>query len=711
MSVTTNGNVPRPESLLRFSRCRRLPVTLQNESSECALACLAMIASYHGRRTNLGDLRRQFRISLTGSSVASMARIAASMNLAARSVRLEPEELRQLARPAILHWRLNHFVVLAAVRKRGAIIHDPARGRRFIAWPDVSRFFTGVAIELTPTRHFEHKDDLNKVRLRDLWTSSSGLGTSLLQILFLSAVLQVFSLLSPLINQLVVDDAIARNDGEFLVAILIGFALLLVSQAIVQVLRSSALMYMSQSLAFQLRSNLLRHLLRLPADFFERRHIGDVMSRLESMQPVQNLLSTAVITVVLDGMLAIAMLVVMFLYSPTLAGLVVAVSAIALIARQASFPFVRRLTEERLHLDAKLQSVLLESVRAIRTIKLFNNEMDRHLLWQNSYADTTNVGIRLQRFGIAATASSTLLFGALDLAVFYVGAHAIMSGAMTLGMLFTFQAYRTQFTARVGALINQYFLFRTVGVHLERLADIVHTRPEPALELDAHNSVHLSGRVEIRNGRFRFGDNLPWLFDGIDLAVEKGERLAIVGQSGCGKSTLLKLLVGLHSLSDGVIAFDGIAISSLGVNRVRQQVAAVMQDDRLLSGSIADNICFFDDTPSHQRIAEAATLAHILDDIKRMPMGFQTLIGDMGSTLSGGQRQRLLLARALYRKPRLLLLDEGTANLDTATEKAVLESLASLEMTQIIVAHRGAAIAACDRVLQLSEGGLQQIRG
>lgn len=669
-----------------------------------------MIASYHGHRTSLGALRRQFRISLAGSSVASIVRTAASMNLSARSVRLEPGELKRLARPAILHWRMNHFVVLAAIRKRGLIVHDPARGRRFVTWPDVSRFFTGVAVELTPTRHFEQKDRQEKVRLRDLWHGSSGLGTSLLQILFLSAVLQLFSLLSPLINQLVVDDAIARNDGEFLLAILIGFSLLLLSQAAVQVLRSTALMYMSQSLAFQLRSNLVRHLLRLPADYFERRHIGDVMSRLESMLPVQNILSHAVITVVLDGLLAIAMLVVMVLYSPTLAGLVVATSAIAHVARQVTFPYVRRLTEERLHLDAKLQSVLLESVRAIRTIKLFNNEADRHTLWQNSYADAANIGIRLQRYGIVATASASLLSGALDIAVFYVGAHAIMSGAMTLGMFFAFQAYRVQFSTRVGALINQYFLFRTVGVHLERLADIVHSRPEPAIAAQAYSAAHLSGKVVIRNGRFRFGDNLPWLLDGIDLVVEQGERVAIVGQSGCGKSTLIKVMVGLHSLLDGSIEFDGVAIASLGVNRVRQQVGVVMQDDRMLSGTIADNICFFDETPSIERLVEAARLAHILVDIKRMPMGFQTLIGDMGSALSGGQRQRLLLARALYRKPRVLMLDEGTANLDLVTEKAVLESLATLDMTQIIVAHRGAAIAACDRVLHLTGGRLQQVR-
>lgn len=668
-----------------------------------------MISSYYGRRQSLATLRRQFRVSMTGSSVSSISRMAQQIGFSTRAVRVNLQDLKKLRCPAMLHWQLDHFVVLNKVRRKGLVVHDPARGKRFVCWSDVSRYFSGVAVEFTLSAQFEPGNDIQRVRLRDLWSKSQGLGSSLLQIFLLSALLQFFSLLAPLVNQMVVDDAIARNDGDFLVAILLGFGLLLASQTAVQALRSTALLHFSQMLAFQLRSNLLLHLLHLPTDFFERRHVGDVVSRLNSIAPVQQLISSAVVSVVLDGLLAIGTVAVMYLYSPPLTALVIAATCLAFLARLLTFPYVRRLTEEKISADAKLHSVLLESIRAIRTIKLFNRESERHTYWQNTFIDATNIGIQLQKFGITAAAGSGLLLGVLDLAVFYVGANAVMSGTLTLGMLFSFQAYRTQFSTRLDALIGQFFLFRTTGVHLERLADIVQTEPDADSTAFAIQPSAIRGKVEVRRGRFRYGADLPWLLNDVNFVAEPGERIALVGKSGCGKSTFLKVLVGLYPLSGGDIAFDDIPVSTNGMQLMRRHIGTVMQDDRLLSGTIADNICFLDEAPDENMLIEVATRAQILADVQRLPMGFDTLVGDMGSVLSGGQRQRILLARALYKQPKMLLLDEGTANLDTDTERKLLNSLAELDITQILVAHRPAAIAACDRVVLVSDGRLRQL--
>lgn len=693
-----------PTSALRFSFRSRLPVLLQNEVAECGLACIAMIASYHGHRTTLTELRQRYCVSITGSTVRAISAIADGVGLTCRPLRTELRELKRVRPPAVLHWQLDHFVVLRSVRRGGIVVHDPARGKRVLSWNDASRFFTGVVVEMTPGSSFEKKDDVERVRIRDLWTKCTGLGVSLAQILLLSAMLQLFTLLTPLVNQLVVDEAIAKADGDFLIAILAGFALLLIAQTAVEALRASSAMYLGQILSFQLRSNLLKHVIALPVVFFEKRHIGDVVSRIGSLAPVEHLMTSAMVTMLLDGVLAIATFIVMFLYSPTLAVVVAGISLLGLAARTVAFPYVRRLTQEKVHSEAELQSVLLESIRAIRAIKLFGRESQRHAFWQNAFVDATNVGIQLQKLGIATNAGSRLMQGSMELAVFFIGAKAVMGGTMTLGMLFAFQAYRLQFTARVSELIGQLFVFRTAGVHLERLADLVHASVETGKPGAGLGSVLLCGEIELRGARLRYGDDQPWVLDGVDVRVEPGERVAIVGRSGCGKSTLLKALVGLHPLQEGELLYDGVPAMSLGVQQLRKQIGVVMQDDRLLSGTLADNIAFYDEEPDMDRIIEVANLTHIHAEIRTMPMGYHTLIGDMGSALSGGQKQRLLLARALYRKPRILFLDEGTANLDIRSEQLVLEALAKLDITQIIVAHRPAAVDACDRIIRLEKG-------
>jgi len=700
---------PPPVDRLNFAFTSRLPVILQNEVSECALACLAMVSAFYGHRSSLSELRRRFHIAITGSTVSSIATMAGELGLRARSLRLELDELGQLRRPAILHWRMDHYVVLRAVKRRGLVIHDPACGRRNVSWSMASRYFSGIAVELHPSRAFVPKATPERVRFRDLWSRTKGLGTSLGQMLLLSTILQVFALISPLVNQLVVDEAISKNDGDFLFALIVGFGLLLVLQTGVEALRGTVGMYFSQMLSFQLRSNLLQHLFRLPPSFFERRHVGDIVSRLGSLGPIQALISSVVITVLLDGTLAIATLVVMFLYSPTLAWLVVGINVLGFLTRLASFPYVRRLTEEKIYSDAELQNVLLESIRAMREVKLFGREAERHNFWQNAFIDSANLGIQLQKFGVAASAGSRLLFGALDLLVLYAGAMAVISGSLTLGMLFAFQSYRQQFGSRMAALINEYFGFRTVGIHLERLADIVHTDPElPGLGPTDANRV-LSGGLELRGVRFRYGDDQPWILSDVDLKISPGERIGIVGSSGGGKTTLLKLLVGLDRPTEGDILYDGATMTDRLVPIVRRQIGVVMQDDQLLTGTLADNISFFDDTPDLERVRSAAETACIAQDIHAMPMGFQTLVGDMGSSLSGGQRQRVLLARALYKEPRILILDEGTANLDEKNESRILRNLESLAITQVVVAHRQAAIAACDRLIAISGGVATEI--
>lgn len=702
-------NKPGDISKLNLFRSEKLPVILQAEIAECGLACLAMIAGYHGHNIGLHELRRRVVVSQSGTNLEFVAKIAEQLGLMARPVRLEMEDLKLLKKPAILHWGLNHFVVLKAVNRKSITIHDPANGKRTILLGEVSKLFTGVAVEFTPSADLEPREVKEKVKLWDLWSRMTGFLGTAIQILVLTLILQVFSVIAPLVNQLVIDNAITSGDTNFLSLVIFGFFLLLLLQTVVEVLRYYVGMYFSSLLNFQMRSNVLKHLLRLPANFFEKRHVGDITSRMRSLKPVQELFTNAFIIVFLDGIMVFITFTVMYLYSPMLAGVVLGVFALSFGVRLAAFPYILRIKEEQIQKDASLNTILLETIRGARAIKIFGRERERHSLWQNTFADSMNVGLTLERFNIIGKSTRNFVFGSLDLGVFFLGAMLVINQQLSLGMFFAFQAYRLQFGNRATSIVELYFSFRTVGLHLERLADIIYADPEVGIDKKFEDQQELTGLIEVRKLRFRYGDNEQWVVNDVSFTINPGDRVALVGPSGGGKTTLLKILIGLEQPVEGEVLYDGRPISRTGTRAIRHQIGVVMQDDRLLSGSLYDNIGFFDPEIDTERVEQCAKLAHVHQEIMDMPMGFESLIGDMGSILSGGQKQRVLLARALYRDSSFLFLDEGTANLDLRTEQQVISELSKMKQTQVVVAHRKGAISHCNRFLKVEGGSIQEI--
>lgn len=608
-------------------------------------------------------------------------------------------ELAQLKLPAILHWNMNHFVVLAEAGNRKVVVHDPARGRRTLGPDEISRCFTGVALELVPTPEFQPKESKPKARLRDFWTLIQGLGFTILQLFLLSLLLQCFALLAPLVNQLIVDEAIARQGIDLLGTLVLGFAVLVLIQSGIRLLRSYVAMYLENHMTFQMRTNLLYQLLRLPHSFFEKRHVGDIVTRFGSLMPVQQLLTSGLMRAVLDLLMAVGALIIMLVYSPFLAAIVVAGLVTQFIAQLISFPYVRRMTELGIQTSADTETHFLESIRASRSIRLFGREDLRLSTWQNLFAEQLNAGVRLTRFNAWATASQALVSSGEKLLVLYFAARSIIGGQMTVGMLFAFMSYRGSFVLAATGLLSNFFQWRMVGLHLERLSDIVQTEPEQASSFIEKPSRAFSGSVKVEGLQFRYGDQEPWVLSRVSFEVEPGERVVIVGPSGSGKSTLIKLLAGLYTPDKGTILYDGRSLQYWGVKCVRSNLGVVMQDDRLLSGSLADNISFFDPQPNRSRIETCARAASIHEEIMKMPMGYSTLVGDMGSALSSGQIQRMLLARALYPDPSILLLDEGTANLDSENEEKVIQTLTNISASQIIVAHRSRVISSADRVI------------
>jgi ATP-binding cassette subfamily B protein RaxB len=533
-----------------------------------------------------------------------------------------------------------------------------------------------------------------------------GLKRVLLQILVLSVVLQAFTLALPYYMQIAVDQALPALDHNLLLVLALGFGLFTLINAAADLLRSFVLLTAGTSLSFGVTANVARRLLRLPIRWFEKRHVGDILSRFQSVQPIQQALTQGAVAALLDGAFAIFALLVMAFYSAALTGLALLAFGLYALVRWVSFSFQREAQEGAIVTTAKVQSTLIETLKGMTVVRLFNHETMRHAMWQSRFTDSMNAGVRLARVGIWQTAASGLIFGLEAIAAVWLAVGFVIDGGFSIGMVFAYMAYKTLFLTRVASLIDQSVAFRMLGLHLERISDIALADEDPSFGPGAEGHTPFQGRLALRGVAFRYSPSDPLVLTGVDLAVEPGAHIAITGPSGGGKSTLAMIILGLIEPESGELLIDGLPIARFGHKSYHGQIAAVLQDDHLFAGSIADNIALFDDVPDSGRILEAASAAAIHDDIVAMPMGYETLVGDMGSTLSGGQKQRVLLARALYRRPVLLVMDEGTSHLDDALEARVNAAVSALGITRIIIAHRAETIANAGSVFVLDKGRL-----
>jgi ATP-binding cassette, subfamily B, bacterial CvaB/MchF/RaxB len=689
---------------LHFGWGKRLPVVLQTEAAECGIACLAMIAGFHGHFTDLADLRRRYGMAQMGATLVDVMRVADALGFAGRPLRLELDEVVQLSLPCIVHWDLNHFVVLAEAKANAFVIHDPAAGMRRMGREEFSRHFTGVALELTPTAAFAPAKATARLPLRALLARITGVRRSLTHLFLLAVAIELFAILSPLFMQWVVDHALVTANQDLLLTLVLGFGLLLVLQTALNAMRDWIGMVFGASLKLQGRANLFSHLIKLPASYFESRYLGDIVSRFGSQETILTAITTDVVDVIMDGILSVITLIIMIIIAPALAWIVIAAVAIYAALRWATYTPLRHASAETIVWAARRDSHFLETMRGMKTIKLMNGENNRRVNWLNLLVETLNRQLATQKMQLAFRAARTLLFGLLALLIVWLGAKMVLDTSLTIGVLLAFIAYTNQFVARVSALINKLVDLQMLHLHADRLADIALFETEPHSEPRAWVGSIGAPAVEVRDLKFRYGVNDPMVLDGVSFHVAAGESVAIVGASGCGKTTLLKILASLIAPTSGEILIDGRPVSLLGLSNYRDMIGVVMQDDQLFAGSIADNIAFFSDRPDFAMIEHCARQAGIHNDISAMPMAYSTLIGDMGTILSGGQKQRVVIARALYQSPRILLLDEATSHLDVALESTVNEAIRKSGATRIIVAHRPETIRSADRVIEIRKG-------
>lgn len=685
---------------------------LQTQAAECGLACIGMIANFFGHEVDMVSLRRRFNTSLKGATLADLMNVANRLGLGSRALRLEIDSLEKLKVPCILHWELSHFVVLKSVGKRGILIHDPARGIREVGFDEVSTSFTGVALELTPSASFKPIVEKETVSLWNLLAGVQGIKSAFTQVLILSIALEVFGILTPFYMQWVMDHVLVSADADLLTLLGIGFLLVVVFQNAITALRTWVITWLSSIVSVQWTANVMSHLLGLPMAWFEQRHVGDVVSRFGSIASIQNTLTSRSITTILDGVMTIATLVMMFVYEPTLSWLVLGLFAAYALIRWAAYRPFRRANEDQIAYSARGQSQLLESIRGAQAIKIANKQDMRVASYTNATVDIANQAVAVQRLSISFSTLQSTIGGIGRVVLIWLAAREVLHGGFSAGMLMAFVGFSDQFQSRASGLINTVIDFRMLRLQGERLGDIVLTDIEENREpsADYPSVANELPTIEVNALRFRYGETEPWVLNGCSFSIKPGESVALIGPSGGGKTTAAKLLLGLLVPAEGSVLVNGIDIRKIGLERYRDMIGCVMQDDILFAGSIADNISFFDPDADQSWVEHVAKLAHVHDDVAAMPMGYHTLVGDMGSSLSGGQRQRVLLARALYRKPSILVLDEATSHLDVERERRINEEIRALRVTKVIIAHRPETIRAADRVILLANGIAREVR-
>jgi len=687
---------------LNFSLRNKTPVILQSEASECGVACLAMVAGHYGLNIDLFTFRERFGSSAQGVTLLSLSHIADRAGMKSRALALDLDEIKQLKLPCVIHWGMNHYVVLTKVRKSSFVVHDPAMGKRVIGLQEMSNFFTGVAFELWPDKSFKQEKAKTRLKLIDLMRNIVGLKGTLIKIFAFSVVIEAIGLLLPIGTQMVTDHVIMAHDQSLLAVICIGLVSFTLFRTFISMLRAWTSLTLNTLTNIQWKTTLFDHLAGLPLAFFEKRHLGDIQSRFTSLDTIRSVFTNSIVTGVIDSIMTVGLLVMLTLYGGWLVWVVVGFTACYAIMRLATYRFYRRVSEEQVIKGARSSSHFMETLYGIATIKALNLKNIRSKHWLNINIEACNAGIKQTRFDMMFSGVNTFISSLDQVVILWLGAIMVIDNNMTLGMFMAFNAYRGQFSQRASSLIDLFMQTRMLSLHNERLSEIVFTEPEtemPVRRIFDHNS---AVELQVKNLSYQYDPFSQPIFSNLSLTIAPGESIALVGPSGIGKTTLLKVMCGLLAPTSGDVYANNLDINKIGLNNYRLSTACVLQENRLFSGSIAENISCFEENIDQEFVEQCARHSNIHDEIMKMPMGYETLVGELGLGISGGQKQRLLIARALYRKPSILFMDEATSHLDISNESHINQAISNLSITRVIVAHRPSTIASADRVIDLS---------
>ncbi|MGH1342804.1 MAG: peptidase domain-containing ABC transporter [Nannocystales bacterium] len=683
---------------------RRLERVQQLTATDCGAACLAMVLRYYGRETPLDEVRDSTGADQNGVSAQGILAAARRYGLRGRGVQLERlEELDLIPAGTILHWDFNHFVVFERVGRRGDVtILDPAHGQRRVSRAEFDGAFTGVALLLEPGETFEPGVRRRPLLQRyfahlkaypDLWGRS----------VMMSLLLQVLALALPLMTTLLVDRILPRRDTDLLSVLAVGLTLMVAFNFVSALVRANLLLQLRALLDARMTVGFLDHLIDLPFSFFQRRSAGDLLLRLGSNATVREILTSGAMSAVLDGALVTLYLGLLFWACPPMATVVVALAAVQVSLYWATRRLQRELMSESLACQAKTSGYEVEMLTGIETLKCIGAESRAVARWSNLFIDSLNVSLRRGRLDAVVNSLLSTFGMAAPLIILGTGAKMVFDGGLTLGVMLGVSALGAAFLTPLGALVRVSFKFQLLGSYLERIEDVMQTETEqdPA---KVTRAPRLTGAIKAEYVSYRYSEATPMAVREVSVEIKPGQCVAVVGASGAGKSTLAKLLVGLYPPTAGRVLYDGIDLAGLELRSVREQLGVVTQRTDLFAMSVRENVALGQPGLTLEAVTDACKRAAIHDDIVALPMGYETILADGGASMSGGQRQRIALARALASKPATLLLDEATSNLDTVTEAAIERSLAALECTRVVIAHRLSTVLNADLILVMERG-------
>ncbi len=686
---------------------RRYPFIAQQSAADCGPTCLAMIAQYWGHRLNLNVLREMAYVGRSGATIKNLAGAAEKAGFAARPVRASLSVLAEQRLPWVAHWQGDHYVVVYRVQGDRLWLADPARGKRQISRQLFQRNWSGYALLLEPTDRLKQSEAAQKASLGRFWKVLWPYRSILGQIILISLLMQVFGLVSPIFTQVILDQVVVQKSIDTLNIFALGALLFGVWRIGLGSVRQYLLDYFSNRLNLTLVSAFVNHALRLPMSFFENRQVGDIITRIQENRKIQAFLVRQAVSTWLDATMALVYMGLMFYYNAQLAWLVLALLPPIILLTLAATPFLKQLSREVFNKAAEQNSLLVEMLSGIATVKAAAAEQEVRWRWEDRLTQLLNIQFQAQKLTNSLQVVGGIINAVGGLALLWYGAKLVIQDELTIGQLMAFNMLIGNVIGPVLALVGLWDEFQEVLIAVERLNDVLETSPEDFSGQPMLILPQIKGEVRFEDVTFRYDAAADRnILQNVSFTIQSGETVALVGRSGSGKTTLIKLLQGMYHPTNGRILIDGHDIARVSPNSLRSQMGVVPQESFLFSGTILENIQLYRDDYSLAEAVEVAKLAEAHSFIQELPMGYSTKVGERGANLSGGQRQRVAIARALLGDPAILLLDEATSALDTESERRFQQNLAHISQgrTTFIIAHRLSTVRNADRILVLDKG-------
>ena len=686
---------------------RRYPFFAQQSGSDCGAACLVMVSRYWGKKFSVNRVRDIANVDRNGASLRGLSAAAESVGFSTRPVKASLDQLAKQTLPAIAHWEGKHYIVVYHITKKEVIIADPALGQLTLTAREFQEKWTGYALLLQPTALFRHAQE-TVTPFWQFFELVKPYGLILGEIFIASLLIQIFGLITPIFTQIILDRVVVQRSELTLFAVGLGLLIFGIFRVMIIGLRQYLLDHTANKIDLTLIVGFIRHTLRLPLSFFESRYVGDIVSRVQENRKIQSFLSGEALTIFLDLLTVFIYVGLMFWYSWKMALLALLIVPPFLLLALIATPFLRRISREIFNSFAKESSYLIEVLSGIRTVKSTAVEQTVRWHWEELLHQEIKKGFSGQIISNRLQIFSNLIETLLSTAMLWFGASLVIKDQLTIGQFVAFNLLLSSVITPFQRLTVLWNQLQEVTIAIERINDVLDAEPEEDLYQQIHQSLPaIKGNICFEKVTFRYHPESDInVLENLSFEVKSGQMVALVGRSGSGKTTISKLVLGLYPPNDGKVLIDGYDLTTLSLGSLRHQVGVVDQDTFLFGGTIRENISLGHPDATLEKIMEASQLAGADEFIKKMPMGYETQIGEGGGMLSGGQRQRLAIARALLSDPKLLVLDEATSHLDAESERIIQNNLTKIlrDRTTFVIAHRLSTVRHADLILVLDQG-------